>query len=67
MLSDCDVELQLLGVLASHVFLSHKSTVAEAISAVKHDIIRSLTARFEMHWDSLVEEEYGSPEGVSFY
>lgn len=62
-MKDCDVELHLLGVLASQVFLSQKTTVAEAVNAVKQDIVRSLAARFEMHWDSLVEEEYGSPEG----
>ena len=62
-MQDYDAELHLLGVLASQVFLSQNTTVAEAIRAIKQDIVRSLTARFEMHWDSLVEEEYGSPDG----
>lgn len=31
--------------------------------AVKQDIVRSLASRLEMHWDSLIEEENGSPEG----
>lgn len=31
--------------------------------AVRQDIVRSLASRLEMHWDSLIEEESGSPEG----
>lgn len=62
-IKNCDVELQLLGVLGSQVFLHQKATIFEAINAVKQDIVRSLSARLEMHWDSLVEEECGSPEG----
>lgn len=54
-----------MGVLASQILISQKTTVAEAISAIKQDIIRSLMVRFEMHWDSLVEEEYSSPEGIT--
>jgi hypothetical protein len=34
------------------------------LQAVKQDIIRSLASRLELHWDSLVEEEQGSPEGM---
>lgn len=61
-IKNCDVELQLLGVLGSQVFLHQRATIFEAINAVKQDIVRSLAARLEMHWDSLVEEECGSPE-----
>jgi hypothetical protein len=32
--------------------------------AVKEDIVRSLASRLELHWDSLIEEEHGSPEGI---
>lgn len=32
--------------------------------AVKQDIVRSLASRLELHWDSLIEEEHGSPEGI---
>jgi hypothetical protein len=32
--------------------------------AVKQDIVRSLASRLELHWDSLIEEEQGSPEGT---
>ncbi|XP_046687148.1 LOW QUALITY PROTEIN: protein odr-4 homolog [Homalodisca vitripennis] len=55
-------EMKCTGVLASRVFVHQKATVAEASQAVKEDIIRSFAARLEMHWDSLVEEEIGSPE-----
>lgn len=34
------------------------------LQAVKQDIIRSLASRLELHWDSLLEEEQGSPEGM---
>lgn len=63
-LSVCTVmeEMKCTGVLASRVYLHQKATVAEALKAVKEDIIRSFAARVEMHCDSLVEEETGSPE-----
>ncbi|KAL0271848.1 UNVERIFIED_CONTAM: hypothetical protein PYX00_008814 [Menopon gallinae] len=59
---DCDVKLNIMGVLRSQVFLGSKVTFEEAVAAVKQDIARSLSARMELHWDSLIEEEYGSPE-----
>lgn len=31
---------------------------------MKQDIIRSLASRLELHWDSLLEEEQGTPEGM---
>jgi hypothetical protein len=34
------------------------------LQAVKQDIVRSLASRLELHWDSLIEEEQGSPEGM---
>lgn len=34
------------------------------LQAVKQDIIRSLASRLELHWDSLLEEEQGTPEGM---
>ncbi len=33
------------------------------VQAVKQDFIRSLTARLQMHADSLVEDEPSPPEG----
>ncbi|KAJ9574644.1 hypothetical protein L9F63_008176 [Diploptera punctata] len=59
---DCCGEMNFLGNLASRVFLHQKSTVTEAVEAVKQDIVRSLASRLELHWDSLIEEEHGSPE-----
>lgn len=41
-----------------------KATVNNVTSALVEDLIRSLAARLEMHWDSLIEEEHGSPEGI---
>uniref|UniRef100_A0A1B6CVJ3 Protein odr-4 homolog n=1 Tax=Clastoptera arizonana TaxID=38151 RepID=A0A1B6CVJ3_9HEMI len=57
-------EMKCTGVLSSIVFLHQKAMVKEVIQAVKEDIIRSWAARLEMHWDSLVEEEVGTPEEV---
>lgn len=34
------------------------------LQAVKQDIVRSLASRLELHWDSLIQEEHESPEGV---
>ncbi|GFG31428.1 hypothetical protein Cfor_09276 [Coptotermes formosanus] len=59
---DCCGEMNFLGNLASRVFLHQKATVQEAEEAVKQDIVRSLASRLELHWDSLIEEEQGSPE-----
>lgn len=39
-----------------------KATVAEAITAVKEDIIRSLASRFTMHCDALIDDNL-LPEG----
>lgn len=55
-------EMRCNGALSCRVFLHQKATVEEAVKAVKEDIIRSFASRLEMHWDSLVEEELGSPE-----
>ncbi|XP_069669033.1 protein odr-4 homolog [Periplaneta americana] len=59
---ECCGEMNFLGNLASRVFLHQKATVLEAEQAVKQDIVRSLASRLELHWDSLIEEEQGSPE-----
>lgn len=39
--------------------------VGEISKAIVQDILRSLEARLEMHWDSLIEEEHGSPEDTN--
>lgn len=59
---DCCGEMKFLGVLASRVFLHQRASVQEAVEALKEDVIRSFASRLEMHWDSLIEEEHGSPE-----
>jgi hypothetical protein len=47
-------------ILSSRVLLVEYFTS----QAVKQDIVRSLASRLELHWDSLIEEEHGSPEGI---
>ncbi|XP_029170976.1 protein odr-4 homolog [Nylanderia fulva] len=58
----CNASIRLIGQLVSRTFLYQKASIAEANMAVKQDIVRSLASRLEMHWDSLIEEENGSPK-----
>ncbi|CAH0557442.1 unnamed protein product [Brassicogethes aeneus] len=51
-------QIQVVGHVASKLWLNPKVSIACAKQCVMHDIIRSLTARLEMHWDSLTEEEH---------
>jgi hypothetical protein len=41
------------------LWLNPKISINVASEAVMQDIMRSLTTRLEMHWDSLTEEEHG--------
>ncbi|KAJ8973409.1 hypothetical protein NQ317_006475 [Molorchus minor] len=50
-------QLRIVGQVASKLWLQPKISISEASRAVKQDIMRSLSTRFEMHWDSLTEEE----------
>lgn len=61
--TSCSTSIRLIGQLVSRTFVHHRASIAEATTAVKEDIVRSLASRLEMHWDSLIEEENGSPEG----
>ncbi|KAK5645785.1 hypothetical protein RI129_004249 [Pyrocoelia pectoralis] len=58
-------QIRLAGHVASKVWLYPKATVQYASAAIMQDIVRSLAARLEMHWDSLIEEEHGSPEDTN--
>ncbi|KAI4502698.1 hypothetical protein M0802_001742 [Mischocyttarus mexicanus] len=58
----CSESLWLIGQLVSKTFVIGKTSIEEATKAIKEDIIRSLASRLEMHVDSLIEEENGSPE-----
>lgn len=60
----CSASMRLVGQLVSRTFVHQKATIEEAVNAVKQDVIRSLASRLEMHWDSLIEEEDGCPEGI---
>lgn len=62
-LLNCSASLRLIGQLVSRTFVNQHSTVGEAADAIRQDIMRSMASRLEMHWDSLIEEENGLPEG----
>lgn len=59
---ECDGSIHFSGVVSSSIFMYPKATVAEAITAVKEDIIRSLASRFTMHCDALIDDNL-LPEG----
>ncbi|XP_015605867.1 protein odr-4 homolog [Cephus cinctus] len=61
-LVSCSASMRLVGQLVSRTFVHQKASIEEATTALKQDIMRSLASRLEMHWDSLIEEENGSPE-----
>ncbi|XP_017876659.1 protein odr-4 homolog [Ceratina calcarata] len=61
-ITPCSASIRLVGQLVSRTFVHHKANIEEANTAIKQDIIRSLASRLEMHWDSLIDEEAGSPE-----
>ncbi|KAG7299491.1 hypothetical protein JYU34_016453 [Plutella xylostella] len=63
---ECDGSIHFSGVVASSVFLYPKATVKEAEAAVKQDIIRSLTSRFTMHCDALIDDNLLPEEKVCF-
>ncbi|XP_057671776.1 protein odr-4 homolog [Diorhabda carinulata] len=56
-ITDTCGNIQLVGKVACKLWLQPKLTINEAADAVREDILRSLAARLEMHWDSLTEEE----------
>lgn len=62
--TSCSASMRLLGQIYSRTFVHQKSTASQVTKSVKEDIIRSLASRLQMHWDSLIEEENGSPEGI---
>lgn len=59
----CGASMRLVGQLFSRTCIHQKATIGEAINAIKQDVLRSLASRLELHWDSLIDEENGSPEG----
>ncbi|XP_022909942.2 protein odr-4 homolog [Onthophagus taurus] len=64
-MSNCAGHIKLTGQIASNVWMHSKATVKDVCDAILEDIIRSLAARLDMHWDSLIEEEHGSPEDTN--
>ncbi|XP_071802072.1 protein odr-4 homolog [Asterias amurensis] len=51
--SSCTACIQVHGVMESRSYVHNKATVADAIQAVKEDVIRSLQARLELLSDEL--------------
>lgn len=60
--TSCSASIRLIGQLVSRTFVQQRASIAEANAAVRQDIVRSLASRLDMHWDSLIGEENGSPE-----
>ena len=54
---DVSSRMRLSGRMAIRAFLHPRATVAEAVEAIKTDLLKSLNARCEMPCDSLVGEE----------
>lgn len=55
--------MRMTGQVVCKLWLHPKATVNFASQAVTQDLIRSLAARLEMHWDSLIQEECAPTEG----
>ncbi|KAF5294076.1 hypothetical protein FQA39_LY13550 [Lamprigera yunnana] len=62
---DCKGQIKLAGHVATKLWLHPNATVKDTSTAIIEDIVRSLAARLEMHWDSLIEEEHGSAEDTN--
>jgi len=58
----CATSMKLIGQLVSRTAVHQKASIEDATNAIKQDILRSLASRLELHWDSVIEEENGSPE-----
>ncbi len=50
-------KMRITGRLSTRAYMSSEATVGMAATALRKDILRTLSARFEMHCDSLVGEE----------
>lgn len=56
--------MRIFGQLVSRAIVHQKASVQDVSNAIKQDILRSLASRLELHWDSVIEEENGIPEGA---
>ncbi|XP_014210147.1 protein odr-4 homolog [Copidosoma floridanum] len=61
-ITSCGASMRLVGQLTSRTAVYQKASIEEATNAIKQDILRSLYSRLELHWDSIIEDENGSPE-----
>ncbi|XP_044267144.1 protein odr-4 homolog [Tribolium madens] len=58
-ISETGNQIRIFGHVVTKLWLNPKISVEAAAVAVTQDIMRSLSTRLEMHWDSLTEEEHG--------
>lgn len=58
-------QIRILGQVVCKLWLNPKASIQMASEAIMQDIMRSLSTRLDMHWDSLTEEEHG--EGIFVY
>jgi len=58
---DCGAKMLVRGTISSQAYVHVRASAAEAIQAVKRDVIRSIVARCELLCDDLLqaEEEQG--------
>lgn len=62
----CGAAMEVKGTFHCRAFIPSKSTVEAATQALKHDIIRSISARYEMHCEDMlfINEEQQDPSLV---
>ncbi|KAL3282871.1 hypothetical protein HHI36_006030 [Cryptolaemus montrouzieri] len=53
-----DNQIKIVGQIVSNVWLNPAISFKIATASIVQDIMRSLSTRLEMHWDSLIEEEH---------
>ncbi|XP_063917965.1 protein odr-4 homolog isoform X2 [Zophobas morio] len=58
-ISDSGNQIRIFGNVVSKLWLNPKLSISGASESVMQDILRSMSTRLEMHWDSLTEEEHG--------
>lgn len=51
-------QIRMVGQVVSKIWLHPKMLMKEVAKAIVQDLLRSLSTRLEMHWDSLTEEEH---------
>lgn len=57
-IKDIKSQIKVVGQITSTVWMNPRASYKMASNAIVEDILRSLSTRLEMHWDSLIEEEH---------